>query len=182
MLKTLLLIYIFYNYIFSQQNTNLIQNKFIDFELPSISTYNIKLSDLVGKKLILLNFWTTWCPYCKQEIPRLITLANKYKDKNLEIIGINIREPEKMVKKFAENKQINYTIVLDTAAVVAKKYNIKGIPTNFIINKEGNIVFVGPLLPTEEIIIKNLIEFEKKEVETNKKRKKRLKGKTKIVY
>ncbi len=155
MLKLFIIILIFFSNLFTQQNDNL-QNNYIDFELPSISTYNIKLSDIVGKKLIILNFWASWSPYCVQEVPYLVELANKYKDKNLEIVAINIGEHEKIVKKFVSNKKINYIVVLDTTAEVAKKYNIKGIPTNYVIDLSGKIIFVGHLLPTEEFIVKNL--------------------------
>jgi len=170
MWEKLLLSLIFFSCAFSQQNINVNYNTYIDFELPTISTCTIKLSDFVGKKLVLLNFWTTWCPYCNTEIPYLIKLANKYKDKNLEIIGINIREPENIVKKFVSNKQINYIVVLDTTAEVAKKYNIKGVPTNFMINTKGEIIFVGHTLPNEEFITKNLPIFEK-ERKTKKRTK-----------
>jgi thiol-disulfide isomerase/thioredoxin len=156
MVKFFIPILIFFSSLSSQQQNSVIQNNYIDFELPTVSTYSIKLSDIVGKKLIILNFWASWCPYCNQEVPYLIELANKYKDKNLEIIAVNIGEHEKIVKKFVSNKQINYIVVLDTTTEVAKRYNIKGIPTNFVIDLTGKIIFVGHLLPTEEFIIKNL--------------------------
>ncbi|MCS7228086.1 MAG: TlpA family protein disulfide reductase [Endomicrobia bacterium] len=130
--------------------------KYIDFDLPTISTSNIKLSKIVGNKLILINFWTTWCPYCLNEIPKLNTLYEKYKEKGLEIIGINIKEPEKIVKKFVEEHKIKYNIALDKDGSIASYYKIKGIPTNFVINFSGEIIFAAHILPKEDFIINHL--------------------------
>lgn len=126
--------------------------KYIDFDLPTISTFNIRLSEIVGKKLVLLNFWATWCPYCINEIPQLNSLYEKYKDKGLEIIAVNIKEPQKTVKKFVEVHKIKYNVVIDNDGVITSYYKIKGIPTNFIIDFNGNIIFVAHVLPKEELI------------------------------
>lgn len=146
--------------------------KYIDFELMSISSGIIKLSDIVGKKIVLLNFWTTWCPFCVKEIPELKNLASTYSNKGLEIIAVNIREPEKVVRKFVTDKAINYPVVLDLTAEVAQKYRVRGIPTNFLINHKGEIVFVDYLLPSEELIKQLITEMNKPVKPPQKKRKK----------
>lgn len=127
-------------------------HKYIDFDLPTISTFNIRLSKIVGEKLVLLTFWTTWCPYCLNEIPSLNSLYEKYSQKGLEIIAVNIKEPLNIVKKYVEKNKIKYNVVLDTTGEVASYYKIKGVPTNFVIDLKGNIIFAAHTLPQEYFI------------------------------
>lgn len=149
------------------------EQKYIDFELILMnSTETLKLSNLIGKKVILLNFWTSWCPFCVREIPKIKKLYNAYKDKGLEIISINIAEPQKTVNKFIKEKDITYKVALDLNAEVSKKYNIKKIPTNFLIDLQGNIVFASYILPQTEFIENYLPKpISPKNVKTHKKTK-----------
>lgn len=145
--------------------------KYIDFELSQISsTETFKLSSLVGKNLILLNFWATWCPYCVKEIPELKMLHEKYKDKNFVILAVNIGEPKNKVLNFKNSYSIDYNILLDLNGSVARMYGVRGIPTNFLINQSGEIIFVDHYLPDEKLIEDNLLKF-KKETKTKKEKK-----------
>lgn len=139
--------------------------KYIDFELPSVSTYVVKLSDIVGKKLIILNFFATWCPYCNQNFVYLKKIYEKYKDQNLEIVSISIKEPYKVVQKFVEKNNIKHIVLIDSSGNTAKQYNIRKVPTNFIIGPNGNILFIGHSIPNEEFIIQNFLKtkFKKKQ-------------------
>jgi len=131
--------------------------KYFDFELPVVnSTETLKLSNIVGKKLVLLNFWATWCPYCVREIPDLKNVYEKYKDKGLEIVAVNIGESSKEVSKFVEIKEIKYKVVLDQKTQVARMYGVRGIPTNFLIGLDGNVIFADYVMPDEKIIEENL--------------------------
>jgi len=131
--------------------------KYLDFELPVVnSTETLKLSNIVGKKLVLLNFWATWCPYCVREIPDLKNVYEKYKNKGLEIVAVNIGESSKEVSKFVEIKEIEYKVVLDQKTQVARMYGVRGIPTNFLIGLDGNVIFGGYVMPDEKIIEENL--------------------------
>lgn len=130
--------------------------KYVDFELPSFSTSNVKLSDFVGKKLVLLNFWATWCPYCVKEIPQLKEIYSKYKSKGLEIIAVNLGENQKNVEKFIKNYNIEYLILLDQRGISARMYGVQGIPTNFLIDLKGNVIFAGHHLPNSKLIEENL--------------------------
>lgn len=147
---------------------------YINFDLPTISTYNIKLSDIVGGKLVLLVFWTTWCPYCKISLPRLSQVYEKYHRDGLEIIAVNIREPNKAVKKFVETYNLPYLITIDNSGNVAKQYQIKGVPTYVLISTSGKIIYQNYLFPSEELIVKNLPKLiQPKNVKTKQKSKKR---------
>ncbi|MEN3014056.1 MAG: TlpA disulfide reductase family protein [Endomicrobiia bacterium] len=174
MIKTITTILVFTllmtDNIYSQQKENKSKIKYIDFEAQQLSsTETFKLSSFVGKKLILLNFWTTWCPYCVAEVPHLIELYNKYKDKGLEILAINIGEPKNKVENFVVSQKIPYRVLLDLHGKVAKQYGVRGIPTNFLINKSGEVIFVGYDLPDLSLIEKNLLR-DKDKKDTEKKR------------
>ena len=111
-----------------------------DFTLKNIDGRNYSLSSANGK-VIILDFWATWCPPCRKEIPHFVELASKYKRQGLEIIGISLdREGVGVVKSFAENNGINYPILMGNEQVVAKYGGIRGIPTTFVIDRKGQIV------------------------------------------
>ena len=131
-----------------------------DFELTSIDEKSniVRLSDLRGK-IVLINFWATWCPYCIEEIPELIKIRNKYKKSELEIIGIALPRGNSRIQLLAfknkyfkkTNKKINYTIVTDNGTV-ARKYKVPGIPTNFLFDREGNLIAKPELKDLAEVV------------------------------
>jgi cytochrome c biogenesis protein CcmG/thiol:disulfide interchange protein DsbE len=84
-----------------------------DFALNDSEGVRIRLSDYKGR-VILLNFWATWCKDCVLEIPWFIESQERYKDSGLSVIGVSIDEGWKPVKAFIEEKKVNYPIVLDT--------------------------------------------------------------------
>ncbi len=110
-----------------------------DFTLPKLDGTNLSLKDLKGK-VVILDFWATWCPPCRKMIPELQNLYNKYKDQGLEVVGLSLDEgtPDN-VKSFVENTKITYPIVLGNREVSKAYGQINAIPTTFIIDKNGVI-------------------------------------------
>jgi len=108
------------------------------FSLPDIKGRMVSLSDYRGK-VVILDFWATWCPPCKREIPDFISLQSRYGSKGLQIIGIGLDEPDKL-KDFAEKNGMNYEVLLGTDEVAQRYGGISGIPTTFVIDKRGTIV------------------------------------------
>ena len=137
-----------------------------DFTLAKLDGEWFKLSDFRGK-VVMLNFWGTWCPPCRKEIPDFIKLMEKYNKDGLEIVGVTLTSGSaEKIQKFVDKNKMNYTILTDidqneTQAVTARYGNatgqqISGIPTTFIIDRDGYIVnrYVGPR--SEEIFYNDL--------------------------
>jgi peroxiredoxin len=109
------------------------------FTLNDLKGNTFRLSDYNGK-VILLNFWATWCPPCREEIKSLERLYQKYKDNDLIIFAISLdRTPEK-AKRFIKELAPSFPVLYDYNAMVSKKYNVFSIPTTFLIDKKGRIV------------------------------------------
>jgi thiol-disulfide isomerase/thioredoxin len=91
-------------------------------------------------KVVFINFWATWCPPCRAEIPVLIDLANRYKDR-LQVVGVSVDEGDPAdVKQFAKQAGINYPIVMADRAIVAEYGGVAALPTLFVVNPDGNVV------------------------------------------
>jgi thiol-disulfide isomerase/thioredoxin len=111
-----------------------------DWELTDLNGKLVKLSDFRGKVLIL-DFWATWCAPRRVEMPRFVELQKQYGDKGLRVIGVSLDEqgPE-FVKKFLKQFGVNYPIVIGNEKVAEAYGGIEGIPTTFVIDREGRIV------------------------------------------
>lgn len=128
-----------------QQQNDPSYDKAPDFTLKDLNGNNVSLSDYAGK-LVFVNFWATWCPPCRAEIPGFIRLYDKYKDQGLAIIGISAdRDGIEVVKRFVDANKVNYPIVMYNMEVIQKYGGITGIPTTFVVNRKGEVVnkFVG---------------------------------------
>ncbi len=110
-----------------------------DFSWQTPDGKVVHLSDLKGK-VVLLDFWATWCGPCRMTIPHVESLYEKFKDKGLVVIGINLDGPGKRetVSKFIKEHGITYTVVGDNGTV-AQEYGVSGIPRFFFIDKHGRI-------------------------------------------
>jgi thiol-disulfide isomerase/thioredoxin len=109
-----------------------------DFELISLSGDTIRLSDFKGN-VVILDFWATWCGPCRKEIPSFIQLQKTYGDSGVVILGIAISDKEKNVRDYYRKMKMNYPVMMGNSKVVKAYGGITGIPTTFVIDKEGNL-------------------------------------------
>lgn len=119
-----------------------------DFALKNLEGKEVKLSDYKGK-IVVLDFWATWCGPCKASFPKMQELVNKYKDKEVTFLFINTWENKKddevlkNVTDYLTEKKYTFNVVFDSKSEVVTKYKIQGIPTSILIGKNGNILFAG---------------------------------------
>ena len=102
--------------------------------------------DDFGGKIVFLNFWTTWCPSCRTEMPSMEKLHRKLSGKNFAMVTVNIKESAARVKNFFKEYKLTYTALLDTTGEVSTEFGIRAIPTTFILDKSGQIIgrITGP--------------------------------------
>lgn len=111
-----------------------------DFTLKDLAGKDVRLSDFKGK-VVILDFWATWCGPCRMEVPHFKELHKQYKSKGVAIVGIALdQQGAKVVAPFIEKNQIEYVTLIGTPDVVSRYGNIRGIPTTFIIDQKGKIV------------------------------------------
>jgi len=120
-----------------------------EMTLKDLKDQDVSLSQLKGK-VVLINFWATWCEPCRDEIPDLIDLQNKYRDRGFTVLGISLdEEGKKVVIPFVETKRfdvhgkqelMNYPIVMDTDNAVQKFGGLLGYPTSILLSRDGRQV------------------------------------------
>jgi cytochrome c biogenesis protein CcmG, thiol:disulfide interchange protein DsbE len=106
-----------------------------DFELKLLGGELQSLEGYRGTPVVL-NFWATWCPPCKEEMPLLNRYAGQYEDR-LVIVGVNYNEEEEVVQRFVTDEQIQFPILMDLNGLVANLYYVRNYPTTYFIDKEG---------------------------------------------
>ncbi|MEK6655930.1 MAG: TlpA disulfide reductase family protein [Nitrospirota bacterium] len=117
-----------------------------DFTLKDATGKGITLSSYKGR-VVMINFWATWCPPCRQEMPSMEMLFQEYNKKGFEILAISSdSQGEKIVKPFMEFYELSFTALMDTDGKVHSVYAVTAIPTTYIVDKKGAIAqkIMGP--------------------------------------
>jgi len=110
-----------------------------DFTLPKLDGTQLSLSSYRGK-VVLLDFWATWCVPCREEIPRFVEMQQKYGDRGLQIIGVSMDDSPDPVRPFYQQFRMNYPVVMGTAATGEAYGGVLGLPIAFLIDRDGRIV------------------------------------------
>lgn len=109
-----------------------------DFELPSAQG-PVKLSKVQGK-VIYLDFWASWCGPCRESFPWMNAMQEKYKQKGLQVIAINLDANNDDAQKFLSKHTPQFTVLFDPKGITPSQYKVMGMPTSFIINKDGKVL------------------------------------------
>jgi thiol-disulfide isomerase/thioredoxin len=110
-----------------------------DFTASALSGPAVKLSSLRGK-IVILNFWATWCPPCRAEMPALEALWKASKDKAFTIMGVSVGEKTQTVKDFIAQEGYSYPIFVDSGNVLGSRFGARSIPTTYILDKNGKAI------------------------------------------
>jgi len=111
-----------------------------DFTLSTPSGASLSLAELRGK-VVLLNFWATWCVPCRKEMPAIEALYQRYKDRGLEVVAISLDKlAAAPVEAFVKEVGVTYRVALDPSWATARTYGVRGLPATFLIDRAGNVV------------------------------------------
>jgi len=110
-----------------------------DFTLPLLSGGNATLSSFRGN-VVILNFWATWCPPCRAEMPSMEALYVRYKDQGLEMLAVNLRENPDTVQQFIQSNGYTFPILMDRTGRTGSLYGVQAIPTTFILDRQGRMI------------------------------------------
>ncbi|RSL29839.1 thiol disulfide exchange role in cytochrome c biogenesis [Salibacterium salarium] len=130
-----------------------------DFELETLDGETMSLSQMEGSP-VLINFWATWCPPCRAEMPDMQTF---YEENDIEVLAVNLTDTESgqsAVSSFVEEMDLTFPVLLDKDVSVAGKYNIQPVPTSFFIDSEGIIQHISIGAMNEDIMNSELEQFE----------------------
>ena len=111
-----------------------------DFSLKTLDGKMVRLSELRGKKVVLINFWATWCPPCRLEMPTMQQIYAEYKGRGFEILAINIEpDAKEEIRDFMKELRLTFPVLLDSDMKVTRKYRLIGLPVSMLIDRQGII-------------------------------------------
>lgn len=113
-----------------------------DFELTLLDGSTFKLREEIGKKVIVLDFWATWCGPCLTAMPDVMAAVKSFEGQGVRLVGINQQESADEVKRFVEARGWKLDVALDEALLVRQRYGVTALPTTFIIGKDGKVFMV----------------------------------------
>lgn len=109
-----------------------------DFTLTTLDGQQLQLRDLRGR-VVLLNFWATWCGPCREEMPLFEQAQQQYGAENLVIVAVNVQESQSVVRPFVERLALTYPIAMDTRGAIARRYRVRSYPTTYFVGRDGRI-------------------------------------------
>ena len=130
------------------------------FSLKRLEQGSLGFPEDLDGKIVAIRFWADWCPFCESEMRALEPVYRTYGEQGLVILAINVRQDRKTALDFVRKLNVSYDVLLDTDGAVARKYGVIGLPTTFMIDRNGNLYnrILGESTPEVfEKIIKELL-------------------------
>ncbi len=112
-----------------------------DFTLKSDNGENLKLSELRGE-VVLINFWASWCGPCRQEMPLLSELHDKYRDMGFTVLGVNVEENSSAARKLLKDMPVSFPVLFDSDSSVSRKYDVVAMPSTVLVDRDGNVRYL----------------------------------------
>ena len=122
----------------SLASSGLVGNKAPDFALKSSTGENLRLSEYRGE-VVMINFWATWCGPCRQEMPLLDDLYNRYERVGFQLLGVNIDDNSQRAIDMMRELGVNFPVLFDASKDVSKLYEVNAMPVTVILDREGNV-------------------------------------------
>ena len=112
-----------------------------DFTLKSMAGKNLKLSEMTGN-VVLINFWASWCGPCREEMPLLNDLHNRYEALGFTVVGVNVEEDVSGAKSFLQNFPVEFPVLLDNSNQVSKQDKVIAMPATVVVDRYGNMRYL----------------------------------------
>jgi peroxiredoxin len=112
-----------------------------DFTLKSTAGDNLRLSELRGD-VVLINFWASWCGPCRQEMPLLDELHNRYKAMGFTVLGVNVEEDSSKAKRLLRDMQVSFPVLFDNHSEVSRRYDVIAMPSTVLVDRNGNMRYL----------------------------------------
>jgi peroxiredoxin len=132
----------------------------LDFTLKRMDGADVRLSDYKGK-VVLINFWATWCAPCRDEMPSIQALQRKLAGRPFAVLAVNLDEPESRIRNFLDQVKVDFTVLLDPERQVARAWEARILPASFVIGPEGRVRYslVGEINWDHELVVSRIIEL-----------------------
>jgi len=114
-----------------------------DFALKSAAGSNVRLSEMRGQ-VVMINFWASWCGPCRQEMPLLDQLQQRYGKLGFVLLGVNVEQQQQTAQKFLKETPVRFPILWDSGNDVSRLYDVKAMPTTVIIDRDGKVRHMHP--------------------------------------
>ena len=118
-----------------------VQDEAPDFTLKSLERGNLRLEEYRGQ-VVLLNFWASWCGPCRQEMPLLDRLHNRYEDTGFAVLGVNVEGEEAPARQLVEKTRVTFPILIDEGQKVSEMYNLQAMPSTVVIDRDGIVRYI----------------------------------------
>jgi peroxiredoxin len=112
-----------------------------DFTLKSLNGENLRLEEYRGK-VVLINFWATWCGPCRQEMPILDRIRQRYQGAGFEVLGVNVEGKDPKARKIAKKMGVSFPILFDDSQQISADYNLQGMPFSVLVDRAGQVRYI----------------------------------------